>query len=81
MLGRRVVPIEDMVDKIKVATSSRDDSNFLIIARPMRAPRLGSTKLCAAPRPMPKPARTFCSSKVPESLEEMRTIGRTSTSR
>ena len=33
MLGRRVVPVEDMVDKIKVATSSRDDSNFLIIAR------------------------------------------------
>ena len=33
MLGRRVVPIEDMVDKIKVATASRDDSNFLIIAR------------------------------------------------
>ena len=33
MLGRRVVPIEDMVDKIKVATASRDDSSFLIIAR------------------------------------------------
>ena len=33
MLGRRVVPIEDMVDKIKVAVSSRNDSNFLIIAR------------------------------------------------
>ena len=33
MLGRRVVPVEDMVDKIKVATSSRDDGNFLIIAR------------------------------------------------
>jgi len=33
MLGRRVVPIEDMVDKIKVALASRDSSDFLIIAR------------------------------------------------
>lgn len=33
MLGRRVVPIQDMVDKIKVAVSSRDSSDFLIIAR------------------------------------------------
>ena len=28
MLGRRVVPIEDMVDKIKVAVASRDDKQF-----------------------------------------------------
>ena len=33
MLGRRVVPIEDMVDKIKVAVASRDRDDFLIIAR------------------------------------------------
>ena len=33
MLGRRVVPIDDMVDKIKVAVSSRESNNFLIIAR------------------------------------------------
>ena len=33
MLGRRVVPMEDMVDKIKVAVASRDSGDFLIIAR------------------------------------------------
>ena len=33
MLGRRVVPIDDMVDKIKVAVASRDSADFLIIAR------------------------------------------------
>ena len=33
MLGRRVVPIDDMVDKIKVAVGSRESSDFLIIAR------------------------------------------------
>ena len=31
--GRRVVPIEDMVEKIRVATEARSDPNFLIIAR------------------------------------------------
>ena len=33
MLGRRVVPIEDMVDKVKVAVASRESRDFLIIAR------------------------------------------------
>ena len=33
MLGRRVVPVEDMVDKVKVAVASRDSRDFLIIAR------------------------------------------------
>ncbi|NIJ08563.1 2-methylisocitrate lyase-like PEP mutase family enzyme [Sphingomonas vulcanisoli] len=30
---RRVIPLEDMVDKIKVAVDARRDDNFLIIAR------------------------------------------------
>src|SRR6516225_10619347 len=33
MLGRRVVPVEDMIDKVEVAVASRDSRNFLIIAR------------------------------------------------
>ncbi|MFZ2059158.1 MAG: isocitrate lyase/PEP mutase family protein, partial [Acidimicrobiales bacterium] len=33
MLGRRVVQVEDMVDKIKVAVASRDSNDFLVIAR------------------------------------------------
>jgi 2-methylisocitrate lyase-like PEP mutase family enzyme len=31
--GRRVIPIEDMVTKIRVAVDTRQDSNFLIVAR------------------------------------------------
>lgn len=31
--GRRVIPQEDMVQKIQVAAESREDSNFLIVAR------------------------------------------------
>jgi 2-methylisocitrate lyase-like PEP mutase family enzyme len=33
MLGRRVVPMQDMVAKIKVAAETRTDKNFQIIAR------------------------------------------------
>ncbi|MCH8189486.1 MAG: isocitrate lyase/PEP mutase family protein, partial [Proteobacteria bacterium] len=33
LLGRKVIPMEDMVAKIKVAVDSRDSSDFLIIAR------------------------------------------------
>jgi 2-methylisocitrate lyase-like PEP mutase family enzyme len=32
-LGRRVVPIEDMVRKIEVAVATRDNADFLIVAR------------------------------------------------
>ncbi|MFI4986616.1 MAG: oxaloacetate decarboxylase [Alphaproteobacteria bacterium] len=31
--GRRVIPIEDMVDKLRVAREAREDANFLIVAR------------------------------------------------
>ena len=31
--GRRVIPTEDMVDKVKVAAESRDSGDFLIVAR------------------------------------------------
>src|SRR5690606_6397228 len=31
--GRRVIPMEDMVKKIRVAAEAREDENFLIIAR------------------------------------------------
>lgn len=33
MLGRRVIPIDDMVAKLRVASDSRTDPNFLLIAR------------------------------------------------
>ena len=33
MLGRRVVPSDDMVQKIRVAVETRSDPNFLVIAR------------------------------------------------
>ena len=77
MLGRRVVPIEDMVDKIKVATSSRDDSNFLIIARTDARTTLGLDEALRRAEAYAKAGADILFVESPESLEEMRTIGRT----
>ena len=77
MLGRRVVPIEDMVDKIKVATSSRDDSNFLIIARTDSRTTLGLDEALRRAEAYAKAGADILFVESPESLEEMRTIGRT----
>jgi 2,3-dimethylmalate lyase len=76
MLGRRVVPIEDMVDKIKVATSSRDDSNFLIIARTDARTTLGLDEALRRAEAYAKAGADILFVESPESLEEMRTIGR-----
>ena len=76
MLGRRVVPAEDMVAKIRVAAETRCDKNFLIIARTDSRTVLG---LDEALRRMERYARAgadllFIES--PESVEEMEKIGR-----
>jgi 2,3-dimethylmalate lyase len=77
MLGRRVVPIEDMVDKIKVAVSSRDDSNFLIIARTDARTTLGLDEALRRAEAYAKAGADILFIESPESIDEMRTIGRT----
>jgi 2,3-dimethylmalate lyase len=77
MLGRRVVPIDDMVDKIKVATASRDDGNFLIIARTDARTTLGLDEALRRAEAYAKAGADILFVESPESLEEMRTIGRT----
>src|SRR5579864_2619341 len=77
MLGRRVVPIEDMVDKIKVATASRDDSSFLIIARTDARTTLGLDEALLRAEAYSKAGADILFVESPESIEEMRTIGRT----
>jgi 2-methylisocitrate lyase-like PEP mutase family enzyme len=76
MLGRRVVPIDDMVDKIKVATSSRDDSNFLIIARTDARTTLGLDEALRRAEAYARAGADILFVESPESIEEMRTIGR-----
>jgi len=77
MLGRRVVSIEDMVDKIKVAVASRDDRNFLIMARTDARTTLGLDEALRRADAYAKAGADILFVESPESIEEMRTIGRT----
>jgi 2-methylisocitrate lyase-like PEP mutase family enzyme len=76
MLGRRVVPIEDMVDKIKVAVTCRDSSDFLIIARTDARTTLGLDEALRRADAYAKAGADILFVESPESLEEMRIIGR-----
>jgi len=76
MLGRRVVPINDMVDKIKVAVGSRESSDFLIIARTDARTTLGLDEALRRAEAYGKAGADILFVESPESLEEMRTIGR-----
>jgi len=76
MLGRRVVPIEDMVDKIRVAVTSRETSDFLIIARTDSRTTLGLDEALRRTEAYSKAGADILFVESPESLEEMRTIGR-----
>lgn len=76
MLGRRVVPVEDMVDKIKVAVASRDSADFLIIARTDARTSLGLDEALRRAEAYAKAGADILFVESPESLEEMRKIGR-----
>ena len=76
MLGRRVVSVEDMVDKVKVAVASRESSDFLIIARTDARTTLGLDEALRRAEAYAKAGADILFVESPESIEEMRTIGR-----
>ena len=76
MLGRRVVPAQDMVDKIKVACETRTDKNFLIIARTDSRTVLGLDEALRRMEMYARAGADLLFIESPESVEEMRTIGR-----
>lgn len=76
MLGRRVVPVEDMVDKIKVAVSSRDSRDFLIIARTDARTMHGLDEALRRGEAYAKAGADILFIESPESVEEMQMIGR-----
>lgn len=76
MLGRRVVAVEDMVDKVKVAVASRESSDFLIIARTDARTTLGLDEALRRAEAYAKAGADILFVESPESVEEMRTIGR-----
>ena len=76
MLGRRVVPAVDMVAKIKVAVETREDSNFLIIARTDSRTTLGLDEALRRMEQYARAGADLLFIESPESVDEMERIGR-----
>ena len=74
--GRRVIAMEDMVRKIKVAVDVRTDPNFLIIARTDARTTLGLDEALRRAEAYARAGADILFVESPESEEEMRQIGR-----
>ena len=73
---RRVIPMEDMVQKIQVAADTRTDPNFLIIARTDARTSLGLNEALRRAEAYARAGADILFVESPESEEEMRQIGR-----
>lgn len=76
MLGRRVVPVGDMAAKIRVAVESRGDPDFKIIARTDARTTLGLDEALRRAEAYLRAGADLLFVESPESVEEMRRIGR-----
>ena len=72
--GRRVVPLEDMISKIKVASDSRSSSDFLIIARTDSRTNLGLDEALRRGEAFAEAGADVVFIEAPETVEEMQTI-------
>src|SRR5690606_29072694 len=75
--GRRVVPLDQMVAKIKVARESRDSKDFLIIARTDARTGYGLDEALKRAHAFAEAGADVLFIESPESVEEMEKIGRT----
>lgn len=73
--GRRVVPMDDMVRKIRVAVDARTSRDFLIIARTDARTAHGLDEALRRAEAYAKAGADILFVESPESEEEMRTIG------
>jgi 2-methylisocitrate lyase-like PEP mutase family enzyme len=74
--GRRVIPMADMVKKIRVAAESRSSRDFLIVARTDARTTLGLDEALRRAEAYASAGADILFVESPESEEEMRTIGR-----
>lgn len=74
--GRRVIPMEDMVKKIRVAAEARTSRDFLIIARTDARTSLGLDEALRRGDAYAKAGADVLFIESPESVEEMRAIGK-----
>jgi 2,3-dimethylmalate lyase len=75
MLGRKVVPADEMAAKVKVAAESRSDPNFLIVARTDARTEHGLDEALRRGERYLAAGADILFIESPESLEEMRRIG------
>jgi 2,3-dimethylmalate lyase len=73
--GRRVVPLEDMVRKIRVAVEARDSQDFLIVARTDARTDLGLDEALRRGDAFAEAGADVLFIESPESEEEMAKIG------
>ena len=71
-LGRRVIPMADMVGKIRVAADAREDKNFLIIARTDARTALGLDEAIKRAEAYSAAGADVLFVESPESEDEMR---------
>jgi 2,3-dimethylmalate lyase len=74
--GRRVVPVEDMVRKIKVAVASRSSPDFLVVARTDARTNHGLDEALRRGEAYARAGADILFIESPESEEEMARIGR-----
>lgn len=74
--GRRVIPTEDMVRKIRVACDSRSSRDFLIIARTDARSGLGLDEALRRGEAFANAGADILFIESPESVAEMETIGK-----
>ena len=75
--GRRVVPVEDMLEKIRVAADARRDPNFLIIARTDARTSLGLDEALARGQAFAEAGADVIFIEAPENEDEIARIGET----
>ena len=74
MVGRQVVPTEEMVEKIKAAVAARNDDDFVIIARTDARTLMGIDEAVARGKAYEKAGADVIFIESPESVEEMKLI-------
>ncbi|MGF6986479.1 2-methylisocitrate lyase-like PEP mutase family enzyme [Paraburkholderia atlantica] len=75
--GRKVIALDDMVQKIKVAVETRDDANFQIVARTDARTSLGLDEALRRGEAFAKAGADVLFIESPETVEELETIART----
>jgi len=74
--GRRVIPMEDMVKKIRVAVEARSSPDFLVIARTDARTALGLDEALRRGEAYARAGADVLFIESPESVDEMRAIGK-----